>query len=395
MINTNELMPPSELDASETVDLVCFSHLRWDFVFQRPQHLLTRCAKNRRVFFIEEPIYSNCSMRLDVREADAGVHVVTPQLPEGLRSEVAINAVMKEMTRLLFASHDIKEYVFWYYTPMALSFTDQFTPVASVYDCMDELSAFKGADSQLPALEKQLFEHVDLVFTGGQSLYEAKRNQHSSVHAFPSSIDASHFGKARNSVADPEDQANIPHPRLGFFGVIDERFDSELLDQVAAKRPDWNFVMIGPIVKIDPAALPHRPNIHYLGPKKYNELPDYLAGWDIALLLFARNESTRFISPTKTPEYLAAGKPVISTSIRDVVRPYGELELVRIADTGTDFIQEAEELLAKSQAKTDWLARVDSFLADMSWDKTWRQMSLLLNQVIEAQRTASTTATPF
>lgn len=394
MNNTNELIPPSELDASEAVDLVCFSHLRWDFVFQRPQHLLTRCAKNRRVFFIEEPVYCNGSMRLDVREADAGVHVVTPQLPEGLRSEIAINAVMKEMIRLLFASHDIKEYVFWYYTPMALSFTDHFTPVASVYDCMDELSAFKGADSQLPALEKQLFEHVDLVFTGGQSLYEAKRNQHSCVHAFPSSIDASHFGKARNSVADPEDQANIPHPRLGFFGVIDERFDSELLDQVAAKRPDWHFVMIGPVVKIDPASLPNRPNIHYLGPKKYNELPDYLAGWDIALLLFARNESTRFISPTKTPEYLAAGKPVISTSIRDVVRPYGELKLVEITDEPDEFIQAAERLMSRS-SNSEWLAKVDAFLEDISWDKTWAQMSELINEVIEKNRPARSTSVPL
>ena len=208
-----------------------------------------------------------------------------------------------------------------------------------IYDCMDELSAFKGADSQLPSLEKELFRCVDLVFTGGQSLYEAKCNQHGAVHAFPSSIDASHFGKARTAVPDPEDQSSIPHPRLGFFGVIDERFDSELLDQVAAKRPDWNFVMIGPVVKIDPDSLPKHTNIHYLGAKKYDELPDYLAGWDIALLLFARNESTRFISPTKTPEYLAAGKPVISTSIRDVVRPYGELKLVEIADTPDEFIR--------------------------------------------------------
>src|SRR5215203_3634015 len=394
MINTNELIPPSELDASETVDLVCFSHLRWDFVFQRPQHLLTRCAKNRRVFFIEEPVYCNGSMRLEVREADAGVHVVTPQLPEGLRSEIAINAVMKEMTRLLFVEHDIREYVFWYYTPMALSFTDHFTPVASVYDCMDELSAFKGANSQLPELEKQLFEQVDLVFTGGQSLYEAKRNQHSSVHAFPSSIDASHFGKARNPVADPEDQANIPHPRLGFFGVIDERFDSELLDQVAAKRPDWNFIMIGPVVKIHSATLPNRPNIYYLGPKKYDELPDYLAGWDVALLLFARYESTRFISPTKTPEYLAAGKPVISTSIRDVVRPYGELKLVEITDTPDEFIQAAEKILANSK-RTEWLTKVDAFLENISWDKTWEQMSNLIDEVVERKRPARSTSVPL
>ena len=378
---TSSVLPPGE------TDLVCFSHLRWDFVYQRPQHLLSRCARKRRVFFIEEPIFANCSMRLDVREADPGVHVVVPHLPEGLRSEVAINAVMKEMTRQFFIDHGINEYVFWYYTPMALSFTDQFNPVASVYDCMDELSAFKGAHSKLPLLEKQLFRQVDLVFTGGQSLYEVKRNQHPSVHAFPSSIDASHFGKARTAVNDPEDQSHIPHPRLGFFGVIDERFDIELLDEVATKRPDWQFIIIGPVVKIDPGALPRHSNIHYLGGKKYNELPEYLAGWDIALLLFARNESTRFISPTKTPEYLAAGKPVISTSIRDVVRPYGEMNLVEITDTGDEFIAAAEKILSRSNS-SEWLQKVDAFLENISWDKTWAQMSDLIDEVVERKRPA-------
>jgi UDP-galactopyranose mutase len=277
---------------------------------------------------------------------------------------------------------------------MALSFTDHFSPVASVYDCMDELSAFKGAHSQLPLLEKKLFRHVDLVFTGGQSLYEAKRGQHPAVYAFPSSIDASHFGKARKPVRDPEDQSNIPHPRLGFFGVIDERFDIELLDQIATRRPDWQFIMIGPVVKIDRDALPNHPNIHYLGPKKYRELPDYLGGWDIALLLFARNESTRFISPTKTPEYLAAGKPVISTSIRDVVRPYGELKLVEIADDPDKFVEAAEKILARS-VRSEWLNKVDAFLEDISWDKTWAQMSDLIDDVIERKRPARTTSLPI
>ena len=388
---TSSVLPPGE--AGET-DLVVFSHLRWDFVYQRPQHLLSRCARKRRVFFVEEPIFGNCSMRLDVREADPGVHVVVPHLPEGLRSEIAINAVMKDLMRQLFLSHDIKEYVFWYYTPMALSFTDHFNPVAAVYDCMDELSAFKGAHSQLPQLEKELFQYVDLVFTGGQSLYEVKRNQHAAVYAFPSSIDASHFGKARAAVKDPEDQAHIPHPRLGFFGVIDERFDVELLDEVAAKRPDWHFVIIGPVVQIDPDALPKHANIHYLGGKKYSELPDYLAGWDIALLLFARNESTRFISPTKTPEYLAAGKPVISTSIRDVVRPYGELKLVEIADTADDLIRAAEKILAMEN-RSEWLRRVDAFLENISWDKTWAQMSDLIEEVIDRRRPAKSASLPL
>ena len=394
MIKNKDLLPPSVINASETSDLVCFSHLRWDFVYQRPQHLLSRCARDRRVFFIEEPIFGNGSMRLDLREADAGVHVVVPYLPDGLRSEIAINAVMREMLRQFFLAHEIKEYVFWYYTPMALNFTDHFNPLASVYDCMDELSAFKGAHSNLPQLEKQLFQHVDLVFTGGQSLYEAKCDQHPAMHAFPSSIDKSHFGRARTAVSEPQDQANIPHPRLGFFGVIDERFDIDLLDQVAGRRPEWNFVIIGPVVKIDPGTLPKHANIHYLGGKKYNELPEYLAGWDIALLLFARNESTRFISPTKTPEYLAAGKPVISTSIRDVVRPYGELKLVEITDTPDEFIAAAEKILANSK-RTEWLTRVDAFLENISWDKTWEQMSNLIDEVIERKRPARSTSVPL
>ena len=375
-------------------DLVCFSHLRWDFVYQRPQHLLSRCAKNRRVFFVEEPVFRNSSMRLEVRETESGVYVVVPHLPEGLSSEVAITAVLKEMTYRLFLENAINDYVFWYYTPMALRFTTHFNPIASVYDCMDELSAFRGADSSLPALEKELFRRVDLVFTGGQSLYEAKRNQHRAVYAFPSSIDAAHFGKARTTTVDPADQADIPHPRLGFFGVIDERFDRELLDQIASQRPDWHFVMIGPVVKIDPDTLPKHANIHYLGGKKYDELPAYLAGWDIALLLFARNESTRFISPTKTPEYLAAGKPVISTSIQDVVRPYGELKLVEIADTADDFIRAAEKILSRS-ADDKWLARVDAFVANLSWDKTWSQMSALIDKVVERKRPVKSTKLPL
>lgn len=374
--------------AGKLPDLVCFSHLRWDFVYQRPQHLLTRCAADRRVFFVEEPLFGSGSMKLEVQERAGGVRVVVPHLPEGLQSEVATTAVMKEMVSSLFFEEGIHEYVFWYYTPMALSFTQHFQPISTVYDCMDELSAFKGADPRLAEFERELFKRADLVFTGGQSLYEAKRTQHPHVHAFPSSIEVAHFAQARVFESEPADQANIPHPRLGFFGVIDERFNIELLKAVATKRPDWQFVMIGPVVKIDPDSLPQNSNIHYLGAKKYEELPKYLAGWDVALLLFARNESTRFISPTKTPEYLAAGKPVISTSIRDVVRPYGELNLVSIADTPNAFIKAAETILTTSEIDPDWLQRVDTFLADISWDKTWAQMSTLIDHVSAKKPTA-------
>jgi UDP-galactopyranose mutase len=384
--NSSNGLAPSAGAAFNSPDLVCFSHLRWDFVYQRPQHLLSRCAQERRVFFIEEPIFDNGSMRLDISRRDCGVWVVVPHLPEGLRSEVALEAVTRGMIDRLFTEQGIRDYVLWYYTPMALGFTRHLKPLVTVYDCMDELSAFKNAPPELGAREAELFSLADLVFTGGQSLYEAKRDRHSAIHAFPSSIDRAHFAQARERAPEPEDQAAIPRPRLGFFGVIDERLDIELLDAVARARPRWQLVMIGPVVKVDPAALPRRENIHYLGGKAYKDLPAYLAGWDVALLPFARNESTRFISPTKTPEYLAAGKPVVSTSIRDVVRPYGEMGLVSIADTAEEFVAAIEAALAGQERGAEWLERVDAFLAQTSWDRTWAQMSRLIEDSIDGRR---------
>jgi UDP-galactopyranose mutase len=229
--------------------------------------------------------------------------------------------------------------------------------------------------------EANLLARADLVFTGGQSLYEAKRGQHPRVFAFPSSVDAAHFARARREIEDPADQAAIPHPRLGFFGVIDERMDLDLLAAVADARPDWHLAIIGPVVKVDPALLPKRANIHYLGKKDYQELPAYLAGWDVALLPFAINESTRFISPTKTPEYLAAGKPVVSTPIRDVVRPYGMRGLVHIAATADDFVQAIAQALAEDGDAR--MQRADAFLAQESWDRTWERMRRLIEEVID------------
>ena len=367
-------------------DLICLSHLRWDFVFQRPQHLLNRCAHERRVFFIEEPIFSPGERaHLDVSLRDTGVCVVVPRLAEGL-SEEEIQATQKALLDDLFSKCRIRDYLLWYYTPMALSFTRHLSPLGVIYDCMDELSAFKGAPPALRQHELDLLKRADVVFTGGQSLYEAKQDQHPNIHAFPSSIDASHFAQARSLSEDPADQANIPGPRLGFFGVIDERFDIDLIKDVALARPEWQLVLIGPVVKIDQADLPRLPNIHYLGSKNYKELPAYLAGWDVALLPFARNESTRFISPTKTPEYLAAGKPVVSTSIRDVVRPYGELNLVRIADTAEDFVTAVEAALAEKECCQDWLLEVDSFLAQTSWDQTWMRMMEKIEAALNARQ---------
>lgn len=372
----------------DKTDLLVFSHLRWDFVFQRPQHLLTRAAASRRVFFWEEalPLPEGTSEpHLDVRQKGPNLWVACPYLPLSLEGQ-AREDFKARMVREFMTQQGIERFVLWYYTPWALRFTSQLQPVATVYDCMDELSLFKGANPQLKQFELELFRRADVVFTGGASLFEAKRAQHDNVHLFPSSIDAAHFGKARLRQEEPADQASIPRPRLGFFGVIDERMDLDLLAGIAALRPDWHLALIGPVVKIDPHALPQAPNIHYLGQKSYEQLPVYLAGWDVALMPFARNEATRFISPTKTPEYLAGGRPVVSTSIRDVVRPYGEQGLVRIADTAEETVTAIEETLARAPAaRAAWLAHVDDFLKGNSWDRTWAEMDRLIADGIEVR----------
>jgi len=360
-------------------DLVCFSHLRWGFVYQRPQHLLSRFAKQQRVFFIEEPIFYDGPSRVEINQ-DNNLYNCVPHVPHGTQGEELIN-VQKQLVSDVLSMFEIKDFISWYYTPMALQFSDHLTPDLIVYDCMDELSAFKFAPPILKQLEKQMFSKADVVFTGGHSIYEAKKSWHPNIHAMPSSIDKEHFAQARTITEQPADQENIPHPRLGFYGVIDERFDIELLREAANKKPDWHFVILGPVVKIDEADLPRNENIHYLGSKNYKELPQYLAGWDIALIPFAINESTRFISPTKTPEYLAAGKPVISTPIKDVVNPYGTNNLVHIVHTAEAFVAAGEEELS-NENKKKWLFKTDKFLADQSWDKTWSDMVEIMSRQI-------------
>jgi UDP-galactopyranose mutase len=283
----------------------------------------------------------------------------------------------------LLSGNDIHTYISWYYTPMALRWSSHLRPILTVYDCMDELSAFAGAPAGMADAERSLLKRTDLVLTGGHSLYCAKRALHPHVHEFASGVDVDHFSSARRPRPDPIDQVDIPHPRIGFFGVLDERLDRELLAGMAEKAPGWHFVMIGPVTKIDPKTLPAAPNLHYLGAKAYAQLPDYIAHWEVAMLPFARNDATRYISPTKTPEYLAAGRPVVSTSIADVVTPYREQQLVRIADTPEEFVDAIREALCEQP--DDRVMRADAMLQRMSWDNIWSRMSHLIDEACRTQ----------
>jgi glycosyltransferase involved in cell wall biosynthesis len=378
------LISSSRLPTSKSLSstLVCFSHLRWNFVYQRPQHLLSRAAWTCNVIYFEEPLIEERS-EVQLRSAISaeGVRVVTPVLPREL-SSADLSRLQRGFVDSLLEEVGATELITWYYTPMALLFTAHLRPAICVYDNMDELSFFRSAPDGLLELEAQLLKRADVVFTGGHSLYQAKKHRHDNIHPFPSSIDTSHFGRAReDSIPTPADQALIAHPRIGFFGVIDERMDLELLRDTALLRPSWQFVMVGPTAKIEPTTLPQLENIHWLGAKPYACLPSYLHGWDVGIMPFVLNDSTRFISPTKTPEFLAAGIPVVSTPIGDVVSPYGDEGLVEIATGADKFVEAIERLrLARNDS---WLEKVDQRLSKSSWDLTWKQMKAALDSVKE------------
>jgi hypothetical protein len=371
--------------------IVTFSHLRWNFVYQRPQHLLSRLAAQRPVYFVEEPEHHpQGPPRWERNSPHPNVEVLRPRTPvaaQGFHPEQlpVLEPLIAELAREL----DGSTVVAWLYTPLALPLAQALGPTVIVYDCMDELSLFLGAPPELLSREAALLECADLMFTGGPSLYRAKQPRHPNVHCFPSSVDAAHFRVARAgevTMDEPEDQAGLPHPRLGFFGVIDERLDLGLLDYVAEARPAWQIVLVGPVVKIDPTMLPRRSNIHYLGQRSYQELPGYLAGWDVCLLPFARNDATRFISPTKTLEYMAAERPIVSTPITDVAEPYGDI--VYLGDTPPAFLAACEAALRERPDEREFrTARMRQVLAGTSWEVTVRAMEKLLNAAVRKNAT--------
>jgi glycosyltransferase involved in cell wall biosynthesis len=368
--------------------LIVFSHLRWNFVFQRPQHLLSRLASHYPVVFVEEPIRTDGAAFVERSTPMPGVEVLRPHTPidaGGFHDDQL--PVLKPLLADYLASRQIDDYLVWFYTPMALPLLAELAPRAIVYDCMDELSAFKDAPRQMRQRETALLKSADLVLTGGPSLYESKRTLHPNVLCLPSAVDADHYANALAITrVEPMRRANelqgaIPTPRLGFFGVIDERLDLGLIAEVADADPAWQLVMVGPVVKIDPATLPQRANIHWLGQQPYEQLPQLVAGWDVCLMPFALNEATRFISPTKTLEYMAAGKPIVSTGINDVKSMFSDV--VRIAADGAGFVEACRAALAeKGHARTDRLADMQACVWRYSWSETVQAVHRAIEAVL-------------
>lgn len=361
--------------------IVVFSHLRWDSVFQRPQQLVSRFARKHDVWFVEEPIHEAAQgPSIALRKHGSGLTICQPLTDiaaTGFNSEQ--NQVLRRLLSEVIGAQVQRPMAAWLYTPMAVDLARAMQPDVTIYDCMDELTAFMHAPPELTTYEGCLLLQADAVFTGGPSLYAAKCGRHHSVYCFPSSVDVAHFRSA-GTMSEALDQRDLPRPRFGFFGVIDERFDRSLVDSMACTHPDWQIVLVGPVVKINPADLPRRRNIHYMGARTYAELPSYVAGWDVCMMPFAHNEATRFISPTKTLEYMAAERPIASTSIRDVAEPYGNV--VHIGD-GAEFVAACERALREDGAQ--WHVRRErmrAIVSHTSWNATADAMLEIVEQHI-------------
>jgi glycosyltransferase involved in cell wall biosynthesis len=374
------------------VDLLCISHLRWDFVWQRPQHLLSRLGKAYRVIFVEEPIASISAQtpHLDIRQEDNNVTIIRLIQPVEVERWIGHNDPLTASTyQLLLLDYlrqaGIDNPLLWLYTPMAWHFAETIPHRFLIYDVMDELSAFKGAPAHLREFEQKALSQADIVFTGGVSLFESKRFQNKDTFLFPSGVEIEHFAQAaqRGKFPKPVDLAAISSPILGYYGVIDERMDLPLLTYLAEAHPDWHIVLIGPVVKINPKDLPQAPNLHYPGMKSYQELPAYLAYFDVALVPFAINEATRYLSPTKTLEYMAARKPIVSTPIKDIATLYGGV--VAIAGTPEAFVEAVEAAL---QSDPDVRLELEqALLAQHTWDDIARRMGQLIDRQV-ARKTA-------
>lgn len=377
-------LAPSGRKGTGMRTIIVFSHLRWNFVYQRPQQLLSRLAQFYHVVFVEEPVWHDGPGRLDLSTPAPNVTVCQPRTPvqaAGFHDDqlAALQPLLSEIT-------PVDDPIVWFYTPMALPLLPALHAGLVVYDCMDELAAFRNAPRQLLQRETALLARADLVFAGGPSLFEAKRARHANAHCFASSVDTVHFEQALDRHNGHPAQAEIGRPRLGYYGVIDERFDPSLVAALADAHPEWQIVLVGPILKIEPASLPQRQNIHYLGQQPYQALPHFLAGWDVCLLPFARNEATRFISPTKVLEYMAAQLPIVSTSIADVAVPYGDI--VAIADTPGEFVAACEAALAASpEQRAAMAASMHAVVSATSWDATVEKMHALLEATPPAQGT--------
>lgn len=355
---------------SETAPLLVFSHLRWEAILGYEQRLLARFSLERKIYFFEDPVFEPVFFPcLRVHQPQEGITVLQAQLPKGIPlSQIALH--LRSLLDQFLEDEGIADFTAWYFTPLALRYTHHLRSRKLIYDfTFDSFHAAVDA-RDLSLIESEMLRRADLVFVNGYSLFQAKRRQHRRIYPRPMGLDVAHFKQARIPQPDPADQAALPFPRIGFSGSLNDAVDLALLEKLALSKPDWHFILTGPAQDLVAYGLAFLPNVHCLGAKSSDELPKYMAGWDLALLPFKVNESTQFMNPGETLECLAAGLPVVSTALPDIVRPYGDLHLVSIG-TGVEELIAAAEKILHNPRDEERLKKVDLFLGGISWDEIW------------------------
>ena len=378
---TSELSKAHELEA---YSIVVHSHLKWDWVWQRPQQFLSRLSDKHRVLFVEAPdVYDGAHVtRVDLREVTdfPNINVLQIKIPAKRRSDTTwIDQERRRVVQSLLSGplgQSFTSIVQWFYDPMAVTaFAGQLDEQLIVYDCMDELSLFRGAPPELVRRERELLALADVVFAGGPKIWSAKRELNPNCFCYGCGVDAKHFGEACDpQLRVPHDMADLPRPVFGYIGVVDERIDYELLARLADST-QGSVVMVGPWTKVDPASFPRRDNFHWLGSRDYSELPGYAKGFDVCIMPFAMNEATRFINPTKALEYMATGRPIVSTPVEDVVAQFSDV--ITIANDATTFANACERAAVQPDSR-----QIESGLA-LAQQNSWESIVARLEQHIE------------
>lgn len=380
--------------SADAAPIIVHCHLRWDFVWQRPQQIFSRLARHHPIIFIEEARRANCLPAVEITEAYPNLWRVVPVLgSQPMTYDAECEAILPMLRERLeaegFCPARLADSVQWFYSPMpAPRMLGLFGTQTVVYDCMDELANFRFAPPDIVERERFLLENADVVFTGGYRLFEAKSRYHPNTHFFGCGVDVDHYGRARQPQTElPPEVADLPHPVFGYFGVIDERIDYDLLARLAQEFPGGSVVMVGPFAKVDPATLPKFANLHWLGQRAYSDLPALVKSFDVCLMPFALNEATQYINPTKTLEYMAAGKPIVSTAVPDVVRNF--TPVVAIANSPEEFIEAARSASANPDPALidEGIRRAEA----SSWESTVAAMRGHMLAAIEHSRAVKQT----
>ncbi len=374
--------------------IIVHCHLGWDWVWQRPQQFISRLSARHAVLFVEtlapDPQLAAPLARFRTADNFPNITILSLQFPTWRwNNGHYVDAERQRLVQEFVASrpgNPFEHAVQWFYDPMAATaFQGHMGEILTVYDCMDELSKFRGAPPDILQREAKLLMRADVVFTGGRKLFEAKSRYHDNCHFYGCGVDEEHFGQARqNSTQIPPQLAPLSKPVLGYFGVVDERMDYELVAKLAEVNPEWSVVIVGPAVKVDAQSLPQRSNLHWLGQQAYADLPAFCKGFDVCMMPFALNEATEFINPTKALEYMATAKPIVSTAVADVVRNFGSV--VKIAQSADDFISLCRQALAAPEPETT--QRGLQMVRENSWESIVSQLERHVSEALVKKQTA-------